>query len=84
MAYAEKTSVSVVKTKADIEELIQKAGADRYDLSCHYRISKTRHSGIHRNGELKEQKSKRMKRGSRHVGANGERYILSSRQNWKL
>ena len=25
MAYAEKTSVSVVKTKADIEELIQKA-----------------------------------------------------------
>ena len=27
MAYAEKTAVSVAKTKADIEELIQKAGA---------------------------------------------------------
>lgn len=30
MAYAEKTSVSVVKTKADIEELIQKAGAEQF------------------------------------------------------
>lgn len=30
MAYAEKTSVSVVKTKADIEELIQKAGAGQF------------------------------------------------------
>lgn len=31
----------------------------------------------------KGHKAKRMKRGSRHVGANGEHYILSSRQNWK-
>lgn len=30
MAYAEKTTVSVSKTKADIEELIQKAGADQF------------------------------------------------------
>ncbi len=30
MAYAEKTSVSVAKTKADIEELIQKAGAGQF------------------------------------------------------
>ena len=30
MAYAEKTSVSVSKTKADIEELIQKAGAGQF------------------------------------------------------
>ena len=30
MAYAEKTSVSVSKTKSDIEELIQKAGADQF------------------------------------------------------
>lgn len=30
MAYAEKTSVSVAKTKADIEELIQKYGADQF------------------------------------------------------
>lgn len=30
MAYAEKTSVSVAKTKADIEELIQKYGAGQY------------------------------------------------------
>lgn len=30
MAYAEKTSVSVSKTKADIEELIQKAGAEQF------------------------------------------------------
>lgn len=30
MAYAEKTSVSVAKSKADIEELIQKAGASQF------------------------------------------------------
>ena len=30
MAYAEKTSVSVGKTKADIEEIIQKAGAGQF------------------------------------------------------
>lgn len=30
MAYAEKTTVSVAKTKADIEDLIQKAGADQF------------------------------------------------------
>lgn len=30
MAYAEKTSVSVAKTKADIEDLIQKAGAVQF------------------------------------------------------
>lgn len=30
MAYAEKTSVSVSKTKADIEDLIQKAGAEQF------------------------------------------------------
>lgn len=30
MSYAEKTSVSVSKTKADIEELIQKAGANQF------------------------------------------------------
>lgn len=30
MAYAEKTSVSVAKTKADIEELVQKYGADQF------------------------------------------------------
>lgn len=30
MAYAEKTSVSVAKSKADIEELIQKAGAGQF------------------------------------------------------
>ncbi|MGL5436158.1 MAG: hypothetical protein ACRDBO_12280 [Lachnospiraceae bacterium] len=30
MAYAEKTSVSVSKSKADIEELIQKYGADQF------------------------------------------------------
>lgn len=30
MAYAEKTSVSIAKTKADIEELIQKAGAGQF------------------------------------------------------
>lgn len=30
MAYAEKTSVPVAKTKADIEELIQKYGADQF------------------------------------------------------
>lgn len=30
MAYAEKTSVPVSKTKADIEELIQKYGADQF------------------------------------------------------
>lgn len=30
MAYAEKTSVSVAKTKAEIEELIQKAGAGQF------------------------------------------------------
>lgn len=30
MAYAEKTSVSVSKTKADIEDLIQKAGAGQF------------------------------------------------------
>ena len=30
MAYAEKTTVSVAKTKADIEELIQKAGAGQF------------------------------------------------------
>ena len=30
MAYAEKTAVSVAKTKADIEELIQKAGAGQF------------------------------------------------------
>jgi len=30
MAYAEKTSVSVAKTKADIEDLIQKAGAGQF------------------------------------------------------
>lgn len=30
MAYAEKTSVSVSKTKADIEELIQRAGAGQF------------------------------------------------------
>lgn len=30
MAYAEKTSVSVARTKADIEELVQKYGADQF------------------------------------------------------
>ena len=30
MAYAEKTTVSVAKTKADIEELVQKYGADQF------------------------------------------------------
>lgn len=30
MAYAEKTSVSVSRTKADIEDLIQKYGADQF------------------------------------------------------
>lgn len=30
MAYAEKTSVSIGKTKAEIEELIQKAGAEQF------------------------------------------------------
>jgi len=30
MAYAEKTTVSVAKTKADIEELVQRAGADQF------------------------------------------------------
>ncbi len=30
MAYAEKTSVSVAKTKADIEDMIQKAGAGQF------------------------------------------------------
>lgn len=30
MAYAEKTSVSVSKTKAEIEELVQKYGADQF------------------------------------------------------
>lgn len=30
MAYAEKTSVSVSKTKADIEDLIEKAGAGQF------------------------------------------------------
>ena len=30
MAYAEKTTVSVAKTKADIEELVQKAGAEQF------------------------------------------------------
>lgn len=30
MSYAEKTSVSVSKTKADIEDLVQKAGADQF------------------------------------------------------
>ena len=30
MAYAEKTSISVARTKADIEELIQKAGAGQF------------------------------------------------------
>ena len=30
MAYAEKTSVSVAKTKADIEDLIQRYGADQF------------------------------------------------------
>lgn len=30
MAYAEKTSVSVAKSKADIEELIRKAGAGQF------------------------------------------------------
>jgi hypothetical protein len=30
MAYAEKTSVSVAKTKADIEDLISKAGAGQF------------------------------------------------------
>ena len=30
MAYAEKTSISVAKTKADIEELIQRYGADQF------------------------------------------------------
>ena len=30
MAYAEKTSVSVSKTKADIEELIQRYGAEQF------------------------------------------------------
>ena len=30
MAYAEKTTVSVAKTKADIEELVQKAGAAQF------------------------------------------------------
>lgn len=30
MAYAEKTSVSVAKTKADIEEMVQKYGADQF------------------------------------------------------
>ena len=30
MSYADKTTVSVAKTKADIEELIQKAGADQF------------------------------------------------------
>lgn len=30
MAYAEKTSVTVAKTKADIEELVQRYGADQF------------------------------------------------------
>lgn len=30
MAYAEKTNISVAKTKADIEELIQRAGAGQF------------------------------------------------------
>lgn len=30
MAYAEKTSVSVARTKADIEELVQRHGADQF------------------------------------------------------
>lgn len=30
MAYAEKTSVSVARTKADIEEIVQKYGADQF------------------------------------------------------
>lgn len=30
MAYAEKTSVSVAKTKADIEEMVQRYGADQF------------------------------------------------------
>ena len=30
MAYAEKTSVSIAKTKADIEELVQRAGAGQF------------------------------------------------------
>ena len=30
MAYAEKTNVTVAKSKADIEELIQKAGAGQF------------------------------------------------------
>lgn len=30
MAYAEKTSVSVSKTKADIEDMVQKYGADQF------------------------------------------------------
>lgn len=30
MAYAEKTSVSVSRTKADIEDLVQRYGADQF------------------------------------------------------
>lgn len=30
MAYAEKTSVSVAKTKEDIEEMVQRYGADQF------------------------------------------------------
>lgn len=30
MAYAEKTSISVSRTKADIEDLVQKHGADQF------------------------------------------------------
>lgn len=32
MAYAEKTSVTVAKTKADIEELVTKAGAGQFEF----------------------------------------------------
>ena len=30
MAYAEKTTISISRTKADIEDLIQKAGAEQF------------------------------------------------------
>lgn len=34
MTYAQNTTVSISKTKADIEEMLQKAGADQFVSGC--------------------------------------------------
>ena len=69
MAYAEKTSVSVAKTKADIEEMVQRYGADQFVSG--YQTSRHVSTGILPDGARNGRRRQHSPHGSRPAGAGG-------------